>query len=444
MKIKSRKKYIIIIGIIVAVIGAFMLMKNLNKNSRLDIIEYEGNIKVNNKLEKVKTRGNYYVVKNIVEKYYSSLCALNKTSIDILPFQEIENLDEELAKEIEYTKNQIYNFFDKDYIHEAGIFKNNLQEKLGNYNDLYVLIKDMYVSDMSGFLKVYLVSGTLTEKENLKKEEFKLMIVIDEKNKTFNIYTSEYISKHNLQELSNENTFKYTTVENRNYNKYKYKTINDEIYVEDLLKSYTQTIKYNDIDYIYSKLDNDYNNIKFDKIFKYNEYIEEHKKDINLAIMKNYKKQKYEGYTQYICIDQNGNYYIFKETAPMEYTLILDIYTIDLPEFVEKYENATKQEKVALNIQKVVEALNAKDYNYVYSKLADEFKENYFKTYKDFEKYASQTFDVENEVNFSTFTESQDLCTYKITLKGKNKTITKRIIMRLEEGTNFVMSFNVD
>ena len=34
------------------------------------------------------------------------------------------------------------------------------------------------------------------------------------------------------------------------------------------------------------------------------------------------------------------------------------------------------------------EALNAKDYKYVYGKLADEFKANYFITYEDFEKYA--------------------------------------------------------
>ena len=42
------------------------------------------------------------------------------------------------------------------------------------------------------------------------------------------------------------------------------------------------------------------------------------------------------------------------------------------------------------------------------------------------------------------YTESKDLCTYQITLKGKNKTITKTIVMRLEEGTDFVMSFNVE
>ena len=62
------------------------------------------------------------------------------------------------------------------------------------------------------------------------------------------------------------------------------------------------------------------------------------------------------------------------------------------------------------------------------------------------EDIASYTITNENDVyTLDIFGGSNNVIdTYKITLKGKNKTITKRIIMRLDEGTNFVMSFNVD
>lgn len=51
----------------------------------------------------------------------------------------------------------------------------------------------------------------------------------------------------------------------------------------------------------------------------------------------------------------------------MNFTVILDTYTIDLPEFTEKYTKASDEEKVLLNIQKGFTAINDKDYRYVYN-----------------------------------------------------------------------------
>ena len=97
--------------------------------------------------------------------------------------------------------------------------------------------------------------------------------------------------------------------------------------------------------------------------------------------LKHINKYKNEGdFTsdRYFCIDQNNNYYIFDQKSIMNFELILDSYTIDLPEFIEVYYVAEAPEKVALNIQKTFDALNCKDYNYVYSKLSEGFKKNYF------------------------------------------------------------------
>jgi soluble lytic murein transglycosylase len=60
---------------------------------------------------------------------------------------------------------------------------------------------------------------------------------------------------------------------------------------------------------------------------------------IKLLELEKYLIKQRDGYTEYTLIDTYGNYYIFQETSPMQYTVVLDTYTIDIPEFVEKYSN---------------------------------------------------------------------------------------------------------
>ena len=451
---KHTKKVLIILFVFITIIGILLFIKFKYEKTLPDEVEYDGVIIVNNTLRKVSVRNNYYTVKNIVEKYYYALSDLNKE--EILYFEDEEESEDSkidgneitktLTTEEENKRKRIYNFFNENYIQETNLSIDNLQDKLGNYNDLYVLIKEMYVRDITEYCKVYFVFGNIIEKQTLEKEDFKLMIETDTNNGTFNIYTSDYIDKNNLYELSKDKDFEMdiTEIKNRKYNTYKYEHINDETYATDLLSNFTQSIKYLGTDYSYDKLDKEYKEKRFNEKSDYEKYVTENKKEITTALLDYYKVDKYNEYTQYVCMDRQGRYYIFRENANMDYSLLLDIYTIDLPEFIKKYEIATTEEKVKLNIEKIVEALNGRDYNYVYSKLAKEFKANYFKTYEDFEKYAEKTFDIGNKITYNQYTESENYSTYKITLKGKNGTLTKTIVMKLEEGTDFIMSFNVE
>lgn len=450
---KYKKNILIILIVLVILIVIIMFVKNRYKKTLPLETEYEMETIVNETLRKVTVRNNYYTVKNIVEKYYYALCDLNKTNEDIQVYEYGNNWTESKNNQEETTeaknrKKRIYNFFPEDYVQETGLSIDNLKDKLGNYNDLFILIDDMYVRDITDVLKVYFVNGTIVEKQTLETEKFSLMVATDSNNRTFNIYTSEYISKHNLYELSKkedfeEKVFTITTIENRLYNKYQFEIINDETYASDLLEHYIETIKYSETGYSYNRLDKEYRENRFGNEAEYKEYIEENNKRLRTALLDYYKVDKYDDYTQYTCMDRKGNYYIFRESTIMDYSLFLDIYTVDLPEFVEKYNNATTEDKVKLNIEKIVEALNQKDYKYIYNKLVKEFKNNNFKNYEEFKKYAENTFDIENEVTYNKYTESENYCTYKITLKGKDKTITKTIVMKLEKGTDFIMSFDI-
>ena len=216
----------------------------------------------------------------------------------------------------------------------------------------------------------------------------------------------------------------------------------------DLLSTYFNKYKddiFADLEKAYNTLDEEYRQKKFGSIDNYKTYLQERYQEIALSKIVSYKiYDKNDEYTQYICIDNNGNYYIFNETGIMQYTVMLDAYTIDLPEFLEKYNNGTAQQKVALNIEKFVQAINDKSYNYAYNCLADSFKNNYFKTQEEFETYVKANFFENNSVKYNNFEVQGELYTYSVTITNKvtNEEINKTFIMQLEEGTEFVLSFD--
>ncbi len=132
----------------------------------------------------------------------------------------------------------------------------------------------------------------------------------------------------------------------------------------------------------------------------------------------------------------------------MEYKLILDTYTVDIPEFTEKYKKAKDQEKVILNLNKFMLAINDGDYNYAYNLLADNFKNTNFPDYKNFETYIKSNLFANNKFEYIEFgDQAGTYYTYKVNItdaSGKsNSTITKSFIMLLENGTDFKLSFNI-
>lgn len=216
----------------------------------------------------------------------------------------------------------------------------------------------------------------------------------------------------------------------------------------DLLSTYFNKYKddiFADLEKAYNTLDEEYRLKKFGSIDNYKTYLQERYQEIALSKIVSYKiGDKNDEYTQYVCIDNNGNYYIFKETAIMQYTVMLDAYTIDLPKFLEKYNNGTAQQKVALNIEKFVQAINDKSYNYAYNCLADSFKNNYFRTQEEFETYVKSNFYESNTITYNSFETQGELYTYSVTITNKetNEQKTKTFIMQLGEGTEFVLSFD--
>lgn len=448
---KKISKFIIIlitILIILMLIILIMILKLKKINNDITPNENVSNTEIKNSIERVTIKNDFFTVKNVINQYFLALCELNKTEEDILIFEQdegMENLNETIEKEKETVKKRIYSFFDENSIKEMALTTNNLQEKLGNYKDIEILIENMYVREITETLKFYYISGQIVEKDSLEKEKFNLVLALDDNNLTFNIYTYEYANKHQFDKT--EVKIDITEIENRIYNKYNYEYINDEEYAKELLKSYTKSVMYDNIDYLYEKLDEEYKTNKFNGISEYEKYIEENRRNIITATLQSYKYNVYEDYVQYICIDQNENYYIFNENTVMNYNLILDLYTVDLPEFVEQYNTVTNEEKVVLNVQKIEEALKDKDYKYLYNKLDTTFKSSKYPTEDDFQKYIQNNISKESTIEFVELINEGEIYIYKAKIKDNIVNMTAKnlnIIMKLSERTNFVYSFNVE
>ena len=224
-----------------------------------------------------------------------------------------------------------------------------------------------------------------------------------------------------------------------------YLSITDADWIIKCFNDYKQKITFSP-EYFYNKLDEEYREKRFGNEQIFEDYVKNNYATIYSAKMEKYKVTKNNNYTEYIYIDQYGMYYIMRETNPLEYTMLLDTYTIENTEFIEKYDNGNDKTKIELNIGKFIEALNSKDYQYIYSHLDEEFKNNNYKTIEILKNYIKSNFYDKNEIELNKYSEQSGIYAYDLILKNaKNETETKslKVILKLEDNRNFIMSFSI-
>ena len=71
------------------------------------------------------------------------------------------------------------------------------------------------------------------------------------------------------------------------------------------------------------------------------------------------------------------------------------------------------------------------------------FKQTNFKTLQEFENYAIQNF-TGKQLKYEECQQQGNMYIFDITISDGIKQINKRVIMQLKDGTDFVMSFNVN
>ena len=426
----NMKKLIIVIVILILILSIVILCLIQSTFREVDSVsgneinyeDYQGEYVPENKVEKVTNKNRYYAVKQIINDYISYI---TNTEIGA------EALNQILAT---------------DYKNEFGITKENITLNLSKFANSEIHIEDMYELELSESVSLIIINGK-TKANNIG---FNIIIKLDSLNQTFEIYPEEYLNKHgynDIEKIAGINIISLNELTPKEYNTFSYKNVTNlemcNYYLEDYIYNVTTNVEN-----AYNLLDEEYRTTRFSSLNEYKSYINANLNKIQNMKLEEYTTVKYDDYKQYVCIDSDGNYYLFRETAIMEYTLLLDTYTVVLPEFVEKYNSATTQEKVALNISNFVQAINDKNYNYAYKVLNGTFKSNEFSTQSSFEAYVQNNLFSENSVEFEEYLVQNNTHVYKIQLKDANSDSSNKIsitvIMELGSGTNFTMSFSIN
>ena len=351
-------------------------------------------------------------------------------------------IDEQSAKDAfqkEGTKI-INEMLDDEYKKAMNNNDANIINFAKKYNNYQSIIDKIYIYDKSAKIDIYIVYAFIGN------EEFNLIIKTDSEDNTFSIFLNDYFKKYNYNENMKieDINISEASIEENEYNKFSYTNISDKQMAQYYLNNYMKLVRTNP-SLAYNLLDEQYKESKFKTYDKFVNYTQE-KKDM-LITLKEYKIINDKEYTIYICKDQYDFVYIFKEKSLMNYTVQLDDYTIENKELVEEYNKLRQVDKGAKNVEKFFEMINMKDYQNAYTKLDNTFKNNNFATLQKFEEFIKQQTYNYNSINIESYAMiDSDLYTYTVKIRNvenSNEQRTYKLIIKLLEGTDFKMSFEI-
>ena len=143
----------------------------------------------------------------------------------------------------------------------------------------------------------------------------------------------------------------------------------------------------------------------------------------------------------------SNRYYTFKMTSLMEYTLILDNYTMVIQDDIYNASLPNVQAKYCIN--RVIEAIDDKNYEFVYEKLNPVQKNNYYKNIDEFKEFITNHFydEINYEIDDEYLMISSNVYQYnvKITDNVAENDFTFRnftMTVTLKENEDFVIAIN--
>ena len=436
------KKLIIIFAVIlviVLIVFAIVLTNQQEQGTQIDskeqnIIEMTDQIE-EEKMSKVEAREKFYIVKQSVYSYLDIINTRNSIYYGYNDNNEMTKLYDE--------NDKIYNLLSTSYIQNNNITKDNIDKFIKKIDSkaLFVPLEVKYRGSEN--LYKYAISGYITDLQYNILQKIYLIVNLDLNNNTFSIEPIAEVDNIQNVDLGTE---ELQPIKQNADNTVDYITANEQYVSNDYLDTFKKMML-SKPEAAFSRLDEEYREKRFTDLEGFIKYINKNRNTILTITLHQYQSNNFDGYTQYVCIDQYGNYYIFNEKDVMNYSVMLDKYTLDIPQFTETYNSSSDADKGLLNINKVTEAMNKRNYNFIYSKLDETFKQNNFKTLEDFEDYWNKNLYEQNDIQVTGYQNSGDLHIYTVTIKDKNnassQAITKDFIVKLTDGTNFVMSFNV-
>lgn len=404
---KTKKLIITMIVLVVSIVIIIVILLNINKK---EVVKENDNptTEAFTDVEQIYNKTLFFTINNNINKYYQYLQQNNKEAVLAIS-----------------SKNQV---------------------TLKNANNTNFISKEMYVLDKISNITVYVYG--VARKEEIE-DEYYLIINIDYTNNTFDIINSSKEEFENAKNNKINSEYKKDiSIKENTYNKFEGKNITDL----EVLQYYFEDYKYKalyKVEEAFELIESKYKEKRFNNdITKYKEYIQNNINRFKDANLLKYQISKNGQYGTYTAMDNYNNYYKITETAINKYNIILDNYTIENEELVNQYNKLSDQEKVSSNIDKVMKLINSKSYTELYGYLNEDFKNRYFKTQQDFEKYITSKFFDNNIVGGRSIENEGNIYIIKVPYKESLSTAAEEgeitFNMKLKEGTDFELSFNMD
>lgn len=393
---------IIITVIIIAVVAVLLLYmngqkQNINKDKN-ELISL-----LTEKIAKVENRDQFFNISNHVKKYVNYKKQGNAQAIKAISANEVINVDNFQAREM-YLLNKITNY------------------------------------------TVYVYG--ITKQENIQADNY-IIVNLDYTNYTFSINNSSKQEFENAKNNTVQQKYKENIIIERNeFNNIILGETADDLSV---LKECFDDYKFKAIYYpeeAFTLIDETYKKEKFhNNLEEYKAYVQNNKNTLQDANIVKHGVTREGNYTKYTFVDNYNNYYELKEMGIYQYTIILDNYTVTSNEQIQKYNKLTDEQKALSNIDKVMKLIDQKDYSTIYNYLNVEFRNNNFPTLESFTKYIKENFFEDNIVGKIGVKKEGDIfilsVPYKESLSTAAEDFEKNFIMKLKEGMNFELSFEI-
>ena len=434
-------KYLIIIVTIICIVCLTILValnkERLNKEKiekneiqELGQVEYENVITeqeekdTSRKLRYTDNRTNYFTVRGLVQNFINESAYRNTDKI-------MSMLSNDYINEYKVTEDNVFSNIDISPIKNNKIYL--------VYNTDTIL-----ESEQENYILSYLVSIKYRMSNSEQYINTKVLVIIDKQKLKYEIYPYKYILDNHLENLkAGEKLELEISSLPEDAQKFSYQEKNNRELANELFEDWKEKIIYDKKD-AYSKLSNQYKEKRFSNYNSFTDYLSNKK---YIPTINQYRVYSKDDYTDYICTDQYNNYYIFRvQGGVMRYTVFLDNYTVELESFKENYDKSDDSGKIAIQTGKFKQMLNLKDYNAIYSKLNEKFKDNNFKTVSELKKYLDEKIYNINTIEIQEITQKDDYYVCNGVIRNQqNQNEQKSIVIAIKLiGSNeFELSFSI-
>ncbi len=416
---------IFIVVIVIIVIIAVLLNTQLtvdNENTNED--EKINSEKVFREIRSVDDYQEYYKVKQLVEILY-------QYNNDLLKENSTDNA------------NKIMNLLNEEYIKYANITDTTVNELLGK-KEVIVYVNDMFKYMQENNVEIFFINIDIIENENITNQY--ISVVIDTNKDTYSILLNDYVEEKygNIENGNIVGNIEFPQIEENENNKYENIEISQSKYITDIFNTYfNKVINANEI--AYQEINEEYRNERFGEISNFNKYVDENKEILEQTKLKEYAVRAYDDYTSYICKDNNDNIYIIRMDKNNNYEVFLDSYTIVMQEVENEYSSSSEPEKSKYHIENLLDAIVRNNYEYVYSKLNETFKETNFQSIEKFKMYFEPVVVEKIETESQYIDEDMEIYEYKIIFKNLETGAENSLnaFIRIGENMEFEWSFSV-